>query len=78
MVRLTEMLAGEPDVRVAGALDAFALGLRDLALGKIGQLEIVEEQVDELVAAEHEAEGVLAVAFAGPEPLALPWPERCR
>jgi hypothetical protein len=35
-----------------------------LALGQIGQFQVIEEQVDELVAAEHEAERVLAVAFA--------------
>ena len=49
---------------IAGALDALALGLRELALGEIRQFEIVEEQIDELVAGEHEAERVLAVAFA--------------
>ena len=43
-----------------------ALDLGQLALGEIGQFEIVEEQVEELVAGEHEAERVLAVAVAAP------------
>ena len=41
-----------------------ALRFGQLALGEIGQFQIVEEQVDELVAAQDEAKRVLAVALA--------------
>jgi hypothetical protein len=41
-----------------------AFGLGELALGEVGQFEIIEEQVDKFVTAEHEAERILAVAFA--------------
>src|ERR1700761_3446955 len=51
--------------RIAGALDALAFRLGQLALGEIGQFEIVEEEVYELVATEDEAERILALAFTG-------------
>src|SRR6185436_20167471 len=41
-----------------------------LSLGKIGQFQIVQEQVDKLVAAENEAERIFAVALARTSPLA--------
>ena len=50
--------------RIAGALKPLAFGFGELALGEIRQFEIVEEQVDEFVARQHEAEIVLAVALA--------------
>src|ERR1700726_797424 len=42
-----------------------AFGLGKLALGEVGQFEIVEEQVDKFVAAQNEAERIFAIAFAG-------------
>ena len=38
--------------------------LGQLSLGEIGQFQIVQEQVDELVAAENEPERIFAVALA--------------
>src|SRR6185437_9251665 len=61
-----------PRVGIPGALDAFAFRVGESPLGEIGQFEIVEEQVDELVAVENEPERVLAVTFAGPGCLSLP------
>ena len=65
MVRPTEMLAGEPDDRIAGAADRVMLGLGEPPLGEVGQLEIVEEHVEEFLARQDEAERVLALALAG-------------
>ncbi len=42
-------------------------------LGEIGQFQIVQEQVDEFVAAENEAERIFAVALARPLPLPPLW-----
>jgi hypothetical protein len=42
-----------------------AFGLGELALGEVGQFEIVEEKVDKFVAAQNEAERIFAIAFAG-------------
>ena len=50
--------------RVAGALQPFAFGLRQLPLGEIRKLQVVEEQVDEFLAGQHEAERVLTVALS--------------
>ena len=58
------MLAGEPGCRIAGAADTLGLGLGQRALGEIRQFEIVEEEVEELLARQHEAERILAVALA--------------
>src|SRR5262249_48374873 len=57
-------ICGRSGRSVNGALNAFALGLGNLWLGEIRELEVVAEEIDEFVAAQHEAEGVLAVAFA--------------
>ena len=50
--------------RIAGAANSLALHFGQLALGEIGQFQIVEEQVDEFVAAQNEPERILAVALA--------------
>ncbi len=52
--------------RIARPAQPLALHFGELSLGEIRQFEVVEEQIDEFIAAQHEPEGVLAVAFAGP------------
>ena len=45
-------------------MDALAFGLGQLSFRQVRQFEIVEEQIDEFVPAQHKAERILAVAFA--------------
>src|SRR5262249_60672687 len=56
---------GRARYRVAGPADALVLDLRELALGKVRQLEIVKEEVEKFFARQHEPERILAVALAG-------------
>ena len=55
-------------------MNALAFDLGKPAFGKIGQFEIVEEQIDKLVAAEDETEAVLPVALTWITRLAAPLP----
>ncbi len=48
--------------RIAGAMPAHALGVHHPALREIGQFQVFQEQIDELVARQGEAEIVLPVA----------------
>ena len=64
-MRLTEILAGEPEVAVTGPANPLAFRFGQLPLGEVGQFQIVEKQIDEFVAAQHEPERILAVALAG-------------
>src|ERR1700684_2726495 len=50
--------------RIAGAANALMLDLGEPPFGKIGQFQIVEEQVEKFLAGQHEAERVFAVAAA--------------
>jgi hypothetical protein len=67
------MLAGVPSLREAGAhqlvlVDACELGLT------MRQRQVVEEELEELFAAEREDEVVLALALVAGLPLPGPWP----
>ena len=57
-------IGGRAGCRVTRPANALAFDLGQLSLGEIGQFQIVQEQVDELVAAENEAERIFAVALA--------------
>ena len=50
--------------RITGPLDAFTLRFGQFPLGEVRQLQVVEEQVDEFVPAQHEPKRIFAVAFA--------------
>src|ERR1700676_4948984 len=43
-----------------------AFCLSQLSLGEVRQFEVFEEQIDKLVAAQHETEGIFTVPFAWP------------
>ena len=62
-VRLTEIFARRAGRGVTRPADAFAFHLGKLALGQVGQFQVVEEQIDEFLAAQDEAECILAVAL---------------
>src|SRR6266511_4376935 len=63
-------VSGRAGCCVTRPANALAFDLGQLSLGEIGQFQVVQEQVDKLVAAENEAERIFAVALARPPPLA--------
>ena len=65
MVRRRLRLAGVPSTEIAGARQLRRLALLEPGLDQIGQLEILEEEIEELLLREHELEGVLLAIVVG-------------
>src|SRR5205823_14304111 len=57
-------VGGRAGRRVARTANALAFDLGQLSLGEIGQFQVVQEQVNKLVATENEAERIFTVALA--------------
>src|SRR3984893_13925982 len=57
-------IRGRTGGRITGAAKPLALRFGQFPLGKVGQLQIVEEQIDEFIPAQHEPKRILAVALA--------------
>src|SRR6185437_13961935 len=70
-------IGGRPGDRIAGAVPSDGFGVDDPPLREVWKLQILQEQIDELVAGEGEAEIVLTLAvraaFRSAAPAAL-WP----
>ena len=66
-------IGGRSGDGVTGAADAAMLGLGEPPLGEVGQLEIVEEQIEKFLTRQDEAERVLAVASPASFGFPPPW-----